>query len=210
MPSTPRSLLKVLLVAALLSFAFVAAVSPLPAIAGGSPVRAPDGQITRPQGRPQDRRPLTPPAGRFGSDLPDVTVSDLAGKTVSLRTFVGKPLVINIWATWCSPCMAELPLLIELYDRWMPKGVEVIALSIDEHREDPNMVRGDFKLPFVVLHDATQRFGEAMRAGVVPATFIYDRAGTLIWRYDGVINPDDPQLLQALSQAVSPRPRSPH
>ncbi len=51
---------------------------------------------------------------RKGSELPDFTLRDASGKTVELASFKGRPLLINLWATWCAPCVAELPMLNQL------------------------------------------------------------------------------------------------
>ena len=67
----------------------------------------------------------------IGKPAPDFVLEDLSGKTVSLSSFKGKPLLINFWATWCGPCKIETPWLIELQNEYAAKGFEIVGISTE-------------------------------------------------------------------------------
>ena len=63
--------------------------------------------------------------------MPDLELPDLAGKARSLRSFGGRPLIINFWATWCAPCRREIPLLRELRQRYRADQLEIVGIAVD-------------------------------------------------------------------------------
>src|SRR5919202_4860871 len=83
------------------------------------------GVLTRPAAVPDDTTP------RVGQPLADFVVPDLAGRPVQLAALRGKVVFINVWATWCPPCIEEMPTIQRLYERLHDRGVEVLAISID-------------------------------------------------------------------------------
>src|SRR5262245_30643640 len=62
----------------------------------------------------------------------EFSLPDLDGKPVGLNTFKGKVLVINFWASWCAPCKVEIPGLLDLYERYRRRGLEVVGIAVDE------------------------------------------------------------------------------
>src|SRR5882762_3635140 len=74
-------------------------------------------------------RPVAPKAGAVA---PDVTVKDLNDKSVTLADYRGKVVLVNFWATWCDPCRVEIPWLIEMQDKYGPKGFTVLGIAMDE------------------------------------------------------------------------------
>ena len=69
---------------------------------------------------------------KVGSEAPNFTVTDLLGNKVSLSDFKGQPVWINFWGSWCPPCRAEMPDIVEAYKELQPKGVVMLAISLDE------------------------------------------------------------------------------
>jgi thiol-disulfide isomerase/thioredoxin len=63
--------------------------------------------------------------------LPDLQMPNLSGRQVSLHSFLGHPLIINFWATWCAPCRREIPLLLQLRRRHQAEGLEVVGIAVD-------------------------------------------------------------------------------
>lgn len=69
---------------------------------------------------------------KVGSDAPNFTVADLLGNKVSLSDFKGQPVWLTFWGSWCPPCRAEMPDMVEAYKELQPKGVVMLAVSLDE------------------------------------------------------------------------------
>jgi thiol-disulfide isomerase/thioredoxin len=75
--------------------------------------------------------PEAPPLRPVPTTMPDLELPDLAGKARSLRSFGGRPLIINFWATWCAPCRREIPLLRELRQRYRADQLEIVGIAVD-------------------------------------------------------------------------------
>ncbi len=132
---------------------------------------------------------LTLPGQQENSAAPDFSIKDLRGNTVSLAGFKGKVLVMNFWATWCPPCRAEIPDLIDVYGRMKADGLEILGLSVD--RATPDELLGWVEKAGInyTVAMATPEIVEAYRPGdYIPSTIIVDRAGRIRYRSTGVID----------------------
>jgi thiol-disulfide isomerase/thioredoxin len=126
-----------------------------------------------------------------------------------------RAVVANFWATWCAPCVAEMPHLVELERRWADEGVRVVAVSIDvpmpvEARtpEDVHEFadRRGLALPVVALTGETRDWNEVLEhydmSGPVPYTFVVDRAGAIVARQEG--GADAERFERMLRAALAP------
>ena len=126
------------------------------------------------------------PGSRQVSSLPDFSLTTLTGETLSSQDYDQKILVVNFWATWCTPCVYEIPHLNDLYRDFSSKGVEILGISMDSG--DPGEVRRfmrrhRIKYPVAVgARSVADDFG-GVRA--IPTTFIVDQQGEIVKRYDG-------------------------
>jgi len=119
--------------------------------------------------------------------LPTRTIRDAAGAATTLTALRGDVLVVNIWATWCAPCVEELPTLGELQRRFQGR-LRVITVSIDsegkrEQAQRELAQRGGNSLPFLI--DISRGILFDLQAGGMPVTIIYDRDGNEIARLAG-------------------------
>src|SRR5262249_5738199 len=80
----------------------------------------------RMNGIPQD------PEKSIGMPAPEFTLKDLNGKDVALNDYKGKVVLVNFWATWCTPCLGEIPELIEMQEKYGPRGFVILGLAMDE------------------------------------------------------------------------------
>ncbi len=121
---------------------------------------------------------------RVGSEAPGflaVDVSNSSGESKSLSDYRGKVVLLNIWATWCGPCRAEMPSIEALHKDLESQGLAVVAVSVD----DPNAIAAirefvdEYKLTFDILHDQTQLFRGVYRYFGVPETYVIDRKGVI-------------------------------
>jgi thiol-disulfide isomerase/thioredoxin len=125
-----------------------------------------------------------------GSELPDFTFKDAAGSEIQLKDLKGKPLLINLWATWCAPCVAELPALDRLA---VLRQFKVLTVSQD--MAQPERIAPFLKrLGVVQLEPWLDPQNElAFHYGGVslPTTILYDAKGREVWRVIGPRNWDD-------------------
>jgi thiol-disulfide isomerase/thioredoxin len=130
------------------------------------------------------------------------TFEDADGRPQALRQWQGRPLVVNFWATWCPPCVEEMPGLQQIRDEYRAKGVEVIGVGIDnaakirEFRD-----RHGITLPLLVAAVGGSELGRQLgnTAGVLPYTVLVSPDGTVVQRRIGQIRPAE---LRAWLQAV--------
>lgn len=133
---------------------------------------------------------------RIGSKAPDFTVTD-SERTVTLSKFEGKPVVLNFWATWCPPCIEEMPSLIQLQDRLKDK-VTVVAVSLDVDESAYKRFVTDRKLNMVTVRDADQKSNTLYGTYKFPETYIIDSKGTIRRKFIGAVNWNDPQIEEYL------------
>jgi peroxiredoxin len=144
------------------------------------------------------RPPATPdgPAPQVGQLMPDFTLPDLQGNRVQLSALRGKVVFLNIWATWCPPCIEEMPTMQRLYDRLHNRGLEILAISIDAL--GAQIVRPfmqQYQLTFPALLDPTGSIERLYQTGGVPESFVVDKQGHLV---EKVVGPRDwahPQVI---------------
>jgi len=134
---------------------------------------------------------------RFGADVarvevgaraPEFRVADIgSGDSVSLRErYAGKVTLVNIWATWCVPCRAEMPSMERLYTALAPRGFAIAAVSIDEgSAEDVRAFAQELGLTFDILHDRSTRIQQAYQTTGVPESFLLNREGIIVKRVIG-------------------------
>ena len=135
-----------------------------------------------------------------GSELPDFTVKDAAGKEQPLAALKGKPLLINLWATWCAPCIAELPQL----DRLAAAGkISVLTVSQDSrHMEKiaPFLAAkgGSHLGPWL---DPDGDLGAQYQIQNLPTSILYDAQGREVWRVSGPLDWNGAAAAKALAEA---------
>jgi thiol-disulfide isomerase/thioredoxin len=138
-----------------------------------------------------------------GKKAGDMVFTGADGRDVSLTDFTGRPLLVNIWATWCAPCKAELPELDRLAASQEGK-LSVIAVSQDLEGRKPVMAFfGEASIsnlePYTDKENALlQGFGGNV---VMPTTILYDSDGKEVWRVAGPVNWGDSQITGLLAQA---------
>jgi len=109
----------------------------------------------------------------------DFTLTDLDGKSWTLRQLSGKVVLVNFWATWCPPCRKEMPDLDTIYGELRDKGLIILAIS-DEDRGKVAPFVAEHKVSYPVLLDPGRRVNDLFVVRGIPKTFVYDRSGKLV------------------------------
>jgi len=114
-----------------------------------------------------------------GSLAPGFQLQGLDGQAVSLGNLLGKPVLINFWATWCPPCRSEMPYIQEIYEEWSDKGLVVLAINIGESSSTVEDFMQSQNLSFTVLLDTKQDVAQSYNITGIPATFFIDKDGII-------------------------------
>lgn len=147
-----------------------------------------------------------------GAQAPDIAVTDPAtGDTVDLREqYKGKVTLLNIWATYCVPCRAEMPSMQKAYAKLKDDGFAIAAVSIDETGpEDVIAFARQFGLTFDILHDRSGRISALYQTTGVPESFLLDKNGVIIKRIIGAhdwSSPANIALIERLLGKIRPAP----
>lgn len=134
--------------------------------------------------------------------MPEISFYSAENEKVDLNRWRGRKLVVNIWATWCAPCVDELPYLDNLRDLVSRYGMDVIAVSIDRRKSFEDIVNFLRRLKVQKLEPYLDIEGEFMRnleIGQFPMTLILNEDGHIIAQYQGPLKWDDPLVIEALS-----------
>ena len=139
---------------------------------------------------------------KIGAPAPDFTLKDIAGNTVRLGEFRGKsPVFLNFWASWCLACREEAPENEKLHQRLGPKGLKLLAISIDAGSTALNDVRKfvkEFNLSFTPLLDSDGKVYHLYGVTGIPTTFLIDRSGKIVAKEVGPKNWTSPERLKSL------------
>ncbi len=118
-----------------------------------------------------------------GNPFPDFEEKDLAGKPLSLANYKGKVVLLDFWATWCGPCVSELPNVLKTYEKHHAKGFEIIGISLDRDEEALRSFIKKRNMPWPQLFDG-KGWGSklAVKHGVhsIPATYLLDGKGKIV------------------------------
>ncbi|MFQ5791224.1 MAG: TlpA family protein disulfide reductase [Acidobacteriota bacterium] len=148
------------------------------------------------RGRDQKR------ATAIGKPVPEVILPDLDGKMVRLSDFRGNVVVVNFWATWCPPCVEEMPSLEKLQNKLGRSGLEVVAISVDDDLEAIRQFQENFGLSFTLLQDEGAKVSHAFGTYKYPETYVLDREGSLAWKIVGPREWTSPQVLVNLTHLL--------
>lgn len=139
------------------------------------------------------------------NSIPAVDIQNLNGTTFNTADIKndGKPIIINFWATWCSPCKRELNNITEMYDMWVEEtGVKLVAVSIDDTRNIAKVA------PYVngkgweydVYLDPNGDFKRALGVNNVPHTFLVDGNGQIVWQHNSYSEGDEYELYELVQK----------
>jgi len=147
-----------------------------------------------------------------GGPAPDFSTYDLQGVPNTLDDYRGKVVLLNIWATWCTPCKEEMPSMQRLHEQILDEDFQVLAVSIDRppgDHDQTNPLDGKLRafadslgLTFTILHDPSGEISETYQTTGVPESFVVDREGIILKKISGPMAWDAPQNVQFIQRLL--------
>jgi len=141
---------------------------------------------------------------RVGGAAPDFTLPKLEGGDISLKDFRGRVVVLNFWATWCPPCVEEMPSLTSFAEQMDPAGVTVLGVSVDHDAEALRKFVQHNDVRFPIARDMGQRVSSQYGTFKYPETYIIDREGNISEKMLGAVNWQDPRIVSRVRRLSSP------
>lgn len=140
--------------------------------------------------------------------VPSVTVKTLDGQVVNLKDYAaksGKTLVIDFWATWCSPCKKELDTVSDYYEDWQKKyNVEILAITIDNQRALPKVpgIVESKGWEYTIFAGNEEDMRNAFNFQTIPQTVVADKNGNIVFEHSGYVPGDEEELEKAVAKAA--------
>jgi peroxiredoxin len=120
-----------------------------------------------------------------GATAPDFAAKSSNGRNVRLSELRGQVVLVNFWASWCSPCRQELPLLGKLYAQYRSAGFTLLVVNVDDNRKDAEAMLKRLDLRFPTLFDGSKSVAKLYGVDMMPATLVIDRDGRVRYVHRG-------------------------
>ncbi len=137
-----------------------------------------------------------------GDQAPDFTIATDNGQTISRSSFGGKLLVLNFWATWCPPCIEELPSLDAFQLRLRSKGVVVLGISVDKNEKTYKTFLDRARVSFLTARDPDGNISAAYGTYKYPETYVIDQNGRVVEKFVGPENWLKPEVIQRIERLL--------
>lgn len=143
------------------------------------------------------------PAGLSGQTAPVFALGDDRGRPVSLDTYRGQVVVMNLWASWCPPCRAEMPDLQRLSQAYRGRGLTIVGVNEGESAQRARAFADALHIAFPIWIDDQQQYGRVYAALGLPTTIVVGRDGKVVRGFDGALA--YPQMRDAVNDLVTAR-----
>ncbi len=161
-----------------------------------STVATPHSQIKK----QQRIKPGTPGEVRIGGYLREAMLDGLNASKKKLSDFKGKPLIINVWTSWCGPCRAEMSSLEQLAQRYNGKEFNIIGISTDDYRNKAEALIKQTGITFENFLDYNLMLENMLGANAIPLTILVDDQGRVLEKVRGARKWDSPEIIDAIGE----------
>jgi cytochrome c biogenesis protein CcmG/thiol:disulfide interchange protein DsbE len=133
---------------------------------------------------------------KVGDSAPEFSIKAENGKTITARDFGGKLLLLNFWATWCPPCVHEVPSLDRLSRELGPKGLVVLGVSVDKDQKAYQEFLGRFRVSYLTARDPDQVINFRYGTTMFPESYLIDSRGNVVEKIVSEMNWSSDQMVQ--------------
>jgi thiol-disulfide isomerase/thioredoxin len=120
---------------------------------------------------------LTVQAEPVNIPAPDFTLESRSGDNIRLEDHRGEVVMLNFWASWCGPCRQEMPLMDDIYSRYQDLGFTILAVNVDENRDEALRFLESVPVDYPILYDPESSVSELYEVPAMPTTVMIDRDG---------------------------------
>ncbi|MGV6850796.1 MAG: TlpA family protein disulfide reductase [bacterium] len=134
-----------------------------------------------------------------GFNLPSLT----GDQNVALNDYKGKVVFVDFWASWCGPCRKSLPLFNKMYAELKDQGFEIIAINLDEDKDEALRFLNSHPVNYTVVRDESGSTPDNYAVRVMPSSFLISRTGELVQRHAGFKVSDMPEIKQMIADQLA-------
>jgi thiol-disulfide isomerase/thioredoxin len=135
-----------------------------------------------------------------GAQIPAVQFVDMYASPVGTDGIIGQPAIYTLWASWCPPCIAEMPILDQLYPELQAQGIRLIAVNQGESTDTITAYLSVSPVNFEIWQDPQRQLGITLRADDLPTTAFVDKRGVVRLLYRG---PVTPEIVRAMAKVLA-------
>ncbi|HEU0300037.1 MAG TPA: TlpA disulfide reductase family protein [Longimicrobium sp.] len=141
---------------------------------------------------------------KVGAEAPAYAAETLDGERAALAHLRGRPVLLNVWATWCHPCRQEIPALEQLHRTYAPRGLQVIGVSIDQGDQEQGIREflQEFGASYPIWLDPDGEIQAAYSTMGVPNTFLIGPDGRILWKHVGPVTADNAELVRLIERSL--------
>jgi cytochrome c biogenesis protein CcmG/thiol:disulfide interchange protein DsbE len=141
---------------------------------------------------------------KVGEPAPAYAAQTLDGEREAVADYEGRPVLLNVWATWCHPCREEIPALEALHREYAPRGLAVLGVSIDQGGQEQQIREflTEFGASYGIWLDPAGDVQSTFSTIGVPTTFLIGPAGTVLWKHVGPVHADDAELRRLIEESL--------
>ncbi len=141
---------------------------------------------------------------KVGEKAPGFVATTLNGEKLDLQSYKGKAVILDFWASWCAPCLKEMPFLIEMQEKYKDKNLAIIAVNIDNDRK--NVLKFIKKIgknvPFPIIFDKEKALPKLYKPEAMPTTIFIDPEGVIRYRHKGFREKDTSLFIAEIEKLI--------